>query len=371
MTTYRIMDGVSGRPGVGSSGTQPPSAGTSYSGNYQTGLVFQVTQGGIWLQGYWWWVPSTVSQTGAQAFCLWQVYNNGGGTLVPNSSVTSGTLTAGAWNYVALATPIMLSPEFAYVATTAFNCTTGFPLTTNQFGSGDPYVSGITNGPLFAFPSGAAASGGMCQMPLDTATSDPTTNMPSANDHDDLMWIDVQVSDQAPANATYRMFPNLPSGATQTTNIQPQTGAYTLATEFSLTSACKLMKIWHYSPSGATVLPSRCAIWNVGSQTVVTGTDNASPTWSGAAGSGWVYCDYSASGVTLSAGVNYKVSTFSTQAVSNWFANTVSFWGTSQFLPSGFTAGPLSVPGNATASPGQSSWNPSATLGYPNTSTTP
>ena len=63
---------------------------------------------------------------------------------------------------------------------------------------------------------------------------------------------------------------------------------YTLATEFQLSQSCTLDNIWFYSASGATALPTRCAIWNVASQTVVTGTDNTSPSWSGAAGSGWV-----------------------------------------------------------------------------------
>ena len=104
MTTWRLMDGASGRPGVGSSGTQPPSAGTSYTGDYLAGLVFNVSAGSLWFEGYWWWVPSTVSQTGAQKFALWQEVSGGGGgsgMLVPGSVVTSGTLTAGQWNYTA------------------------------------------------------------------------------------------------------------------------------------------------------------------------------------------------------------------------------------------------------------------------------
>src|SRR5271156_382259 len=149
------MDGLSGRPGVGSSGPRPPSAGLSYSGDYLAGIVFNVTEGGLWFEGYYWWVPSTVSQTGAQKFALWQETSPGGGgsgELVPGSVVTSGTLTAGQWNYVALTTPLLLTANIPYVAATGFVCTTGFPDTQNQFGSSDPYASGITNGPLTAYP---------------------------------------------------------------------------------------------------------------------------------------------------------------------------------------------------------------------------
>lgn len=102
------MDGAAGRPGVGSSGTQPPAAGASFAGNYVAGSpVFTVSQGGLWFQGYQWWVPLTVSDTTGWKFALWQVTtgagagNAGASTsfLVPGSVVTGGTLTAGAFNY--------------------------------------------------------------------------------------------------------------------------------------------------------------------------------------------------------------------------------------------------------------------------------
>jgi hypothetical protein len=192
--------------------------------------------------------------------------------------------------------------------------------------------------------------------------------MPSLNDSDANLWLDVQVSDTAPAGQSYRCFPNSPSfvgGATQNQ-------AYTLGLEFSLSQACKLTRIWHYSPSTATVLPSRCAIWDVLSQTVVPGSDNTSPAWSGAAGSGWVSCDYSSAGVTLSPGTNYKVSTFTSNNTAIWFSALANFWGTAPDpFPSGITQGPLAILGNAAASPGQDSWNQGITWTYPATSTNP
>lgn len=380
MTTYRLMDGVAGRPGVGSTGATPPSAGTSYSGNYLAGIVFQVTSGGMWFQGYWWWVPSTISQTGAQKFALWQVDGSAAGTLVANSTVTSGTLTAGAWNFVALSTPLLLPPGIIYTAATGFVSTTGFPDSQNRFGSGESYAAGITNGPLNAFSSygGSAPVPGdwQPQSPFGTGGSDPSLTMPVTNDQDDILWLDVQVTDTAPSGASYRTWPNMPSPIG--ISVPSTSNDYTLAMQFSLSASCTLDKIWHYSPVGSVVLPSRCGIWNVSTTTEVAGTDNSSPAWkdpsgaTAAAGDGWVYCDYSSSGVTLSSGVNYKVSTFYGASTTNkWLAVTTGYWTTGGPGVSGFTMGPLSVPNSAGASPGQDSWNNGSTWVYPGTSTSP
>ena len=141
MTTYRLMDGTSGRPGNG------PAAAVSYSGDFLAGIAFQVTAQNHWLEGFWWWVCDSGQQTDAQSFALWQVTNTDTGLLVDGSMVTSGTLTAGAWNYVELATPIPLSSGIPYVAATGYLSTAGFPNTNGQFGPGDTYNAGVTNGP--------------------------------------------------------------------------------------------------------------------------------------------------------------------------------------------------------------------------------
>ena len=83
----------------------------------------------------------------------------------------------------------------------------------------------------------------------------------------------------------------------------------TLATNFSLTSSTPLTGIWVYSPSGATPLPAACAIYDVNSMTAVAGTLDNSPSWSGAAGSGWVKRSYNGS-VTLTASTSYAVAVF-------------------------------------------------------------
>ena len=88
---------------------------------------------------------------------------------------------------------------------------------------------------------------------------------------------------------------------------------------------------------------------------MVAGTDNTSPSWSGAAGSGWVSCAYS--GVTLPAG-DYKVAVFYGGG-SKWYQVTTSYWGSGGPGASGITAGPLTAPGpSAATSPGQGTYNP-------------
>ena len=380
MTTYSLMDGAGGRPGVGSSGTQPPSAGTSYSGGYIAGLIFNVTQGGMWLQGYRWWVASSTQDTTAMKFALWNLYNasgSGGANNIPAGTITSGTLTAGQFNTVTLSSPVALTPNMPYIAAVGGTLSHGFPLTQNQFGSGNPYASGITNGPLTAYSSsgGSLPINTFPQQPYTTAGSDPSSTFPNQNDANDLLWIDVIVTDQIPSGVSYRAWPNLTTPySVSGLNSTDQTG-YTLAFQFSLTQACTLDRIWHYSSSAATVFPSHCLIWDVVSQTAVSGTDNSSPSWhdpgGGAAtpGDGWVYCDYTSSGVTLNASQQYKVSTYHA-AGANWFSADGSVFGPGDIEGSGFTNGPLVIPNNAGSDVGQQAWR-IASFGYPNTSSNP
>ena len=87
----------------------------------------------------------------------------------------------------------------------------------------------------------------------------------------------------------------------------PFTG--TLGTAFSLSQAAPLTGIWYYSPAAAVSLATACAIYDVTSTTIVAGTLNSSPSWSGAAGSGWVRCAYPGS-TTLNASQNYVVAAY-------------------------------------------------------------
>jgi len=146
MTTYRLMDGLSGRPGNG------PANANSYGGDFIAAAPFRVTQGGMWFEGYWYWVAggSPAGPTSPQKFALWGYTGASTGMLISGTTVTSGTLSAG-WNYIPLATPVQLSSGSqyggCYIAQTGVNG--NFNDTNSQFGSGDPYNgAGIANGPL-------------------------------------------------------------------------------------------------------------------------------------------------------------------------------------------------------------------------------
>lgn len=346
--TYRLFPATNG-----------PTSPTSYSGPFVAGVVTGITAGGCWLDGYWWWVCPSGQSTAAQKFALWCLQSSGSGAVVPDSTVTSGTLTAGQWNYVPLPAPVPLSIGATYTAATGF--TDNFPITNNQFGSGDVYSAGIVNGPLTAYSdtSGSNPSPlGTMQATFSVASSDPTASMPTYGSGSSNFWMDLQVTTSPPAGTSYRLWPGYP---VIPGHLDSDASGYTLATEFQLSQSCTLDNIWYYSAPGASVLPTRCAIWDTGSQSVVSGTDNTSPAWSGSTGSGWVSCAYS--GVTLPAG-DYKVAVFNGGG-SPWYMATEGYWATGGPGANGITTGPVTAPGSAAAtSPGQCTYN-YATWGYP------
>lgn len=360
MTTYRLMDGLSGRPGTG------PGV-TAYSGNFVAGIIWEVTANGLWLDGYWHWVPAA-GDTTARKFALWQLTDTTHSVfqqLVPAATVTSGTLVAGQWNYVPLPSPIGLSGNVPYVACYGYVATAGFPDTQNQFGAGNPFAAGITNGPLFAFSDqGASApepfTSNYNQGVFSTASADPTVTFPTTPDVHSNFWIDIQVDTTAPAGASYRLWPNQPYAINWVNDTATN---FTLGCEFTLSVPCVLNRIWFYSQAGVTQLPTECGIWSVPSQTLVAGTDNASPSWSGAAGSGWVSVNYGS--VTLPAG-DYKVAVVNSAATpAIWNSTTNAYWGTGVGV-GGVANGPLAAPDTSHATaPGQDTYNQAAAFTYP------
>lgn len=370
MTTYRLMDGLSGRPGNG------PSTPASYSGGpFLAGTVFNVTSWGLWLEGYWWWVCNTGQSTAAQKFALWSLYTTTTSEpaslgVIAGGTVTSGGLTAGQWNYTPLAVPIALSAKVAYIAATGWDTTgtTGFPVLNNQFGAAQPYAAGITNGPLMAYSdvvgSAPSPNNWSPQGLFGTAGSDPSVNMPAVGSNSANFWVDVQVSDQAPAGAAYRLRP----GVTTPPNMFSDTPTpFTLGTEFTISTSCSY-RHWFYSPPGATVLPTQAAIYNQTTEVIVPGTLNNAPSWSGIAGSGWVSC---AGTVVLPPG-SYRVAVCSGPTSTVWNNAVNSYWGGGGPASSGITTGPLSAPSEASAgSPGQASYNAGSTIAWPGTYNTP
>ena len=353
MATYRLFPNING-----------PSSPVSYGGQFLAGVLFQVTTGGVWFEGYWWWVCNTGQSVAGQKFALWEVYADGSGTLIPAATITSGSLTAGQWNYVGLAAPLPLTIGACYNACTGF--TGSFPDTNGQFGAGEPYSAGITSGPLSAFSdlSGTQpAPFSMTQGVFGTSGTDPSVSMPAQGSGSDNFWMDLQVTNTAPAGSSYRLWPNYPTipATSNDDNL-----AQTFGTEFVLSEACTVNNIWFYSPPTVSppALPTICAIWNVKTQQVVSGTQNSAPSWSGTAGSGWVACEYS--GVSLPAG-DYKVSVYTPGGSDNFYLETEDYWSTGGAGANGITSGPLTAPNaaNATA-PGQVTYYHGA-FAYPDT----
>jgi hypothetical protein len=363
--------------------TAGPSSSQSFANPITVSTAFQVTQGGMYLQGYWYWIADTGQPMGPQSFALWT--NTGttlypvGGAYVVGSQLTSGPLHLG-WNYAPYATPLALTPYTPYRAQTGF--TGNFLQTLNQFNSGGPYAAGITNGPLMAFSDSTGSAyfppwvnNGGAQCGFTTASADPTAFPATGADSGFNCWLDVQVTATAPAGVSYRIWPNDPVGGTARTDFQI---GYTIATEFRLAVPCHLNAIWWFSPSGGTALPTRCAIWDASTQLVVTGTDNTSPAWfntsnsAASPGDGWVRCAYDGS-VVLPSGRPFKTSVFHGDPVGAWFSDVGSYWTAGSTWPgqNGITNGPLTAPAHADAAAGQSTYKLASTApvgwGYPGT----
>lgn len=193
MTTYRLFSTING-----------PSSPVSWGGPFLAGVLFQVTTGGVWFDGYGWWVCESGQSAAAQEFALWAIYADGTGMLIPAATVTSGALTAGQWNYVPLSAPIPLAIGACYGACTGFSGS--FPVTNYQFGSGEPYAAGIASGSLSAFSDQSGSLPAPFSMPqgvFGTAGTDPTVNMPVLGANSANFWMDVQITDVASAGTSY------------------------------------------------------------------------------------------------------------------------------------------------------------------------
>jgi hypothetical protein len=369
VTTFSLF----GQPSPGADG--PPAAVTSYAGPFCAGVVFEVTEGNTWLEGFWWWVPDN-GDTAAQQFALWQLYNtasteatDGTTGLVPAATTTSATLAAGQWNLVRLAAPVPLAAGIPYVAATGWQAVHGFPATDGQFASGGAHADGITSGPLHAYSDLGASS----PVPNDWAnqglfgltSTSPTASIPAQGDNSANFWLDVQVSDAPPAGAAYRLWPSLPVPPNMWLD---SPDPFTIATEVILADAATADRIWFYTPPAvgsepaATVVPQEVGIYDQATQALVAGTYRSQPAWSGAAGTGWISCELG--GVALPAG-SYRVAVCSGPTTTAWNNASVGYF-TEFGGTAGVTFGPLTAPGESAAdAPGQGSYNAGETLAWP------
>jgi len=345
MTTDRLFPTTSG-----------PANVIPYSGPFLAGVRFSVTAGGEWFQGYYWWVPDD-GDTAGQKFALWAETSGVTSVLVAGSVVTSGTFTRGTWNFVALPTPLQLGIGAVYIACTGWSVVNGFPDTQFQFGGGQPFANGITNGALTAWSDGSGGGtnngpyGGPQGLFSAALGTDPAVNPPNQGSNNANFWMDVLVSDTPPGGyaGTWQLFPNMPDAFGNAPDLGHN---YILGTEITYASTVNLQSIRYYSPAAATQLATDALLWKVSGQSIVAGTHLTSPTWSGAAGSGWVQADYPAP-VAVPPG-DYKISIANLNPSPGVFNATTGNYFINGFGTSDIVSGPITCLSLAHATaPGQ------------------
>lgn len=366
MTAYRLFPSTPG-----------PASPIAFGSNFIAGVNFAVNGGGGWFQGYWWWVCATGQSTAPQKFALWSVTSGLGGVVIPGSVVTSGPLTAGQWNFVPLAQPLQLAPGLdqsasadgsAYIAATGVNGS--FPDTADFWGSTGAagiWGNGITGSPLFAY-SGIGGSApppwSISQGVFSTASGDPSAVMPVATSGTDNFWMDIQVSDTAPANyaGTFRIWPNkydATPGAAPDNNV-----AYNVSTEID-TDVMMAPAFIHYfvPPDAAAVqgLATSADIWNIGTGVKVAGI--SAPVWTNEDGSApganpqnvWLKAAFPG-GVTIPAG-KYRISVYNSNGGlgtpdDGWNVKDTNGYFTNGAAAAGITWGPMTAPQLSAAQPG-------------------
>lgn len=153
---------------------------------------------------------------------------------------------------------------------------------------------------------------------------------------------------------TYTLFGQANPGAT--TSGAGNNGTNGL--HFTVSSACQLDGIWHYSPAGATQLPSSIGLYTIttlGTSGTLVHSETAS--WSGAAGSGWVFAAF-ASPPSLSSGTNYMAAQFRNDATNRWF----DFYGVTWPVASGILTAPKD---KSTSALSQGWYNTGTAMAFP------
>lgn len=377
MTNYRAFPASNG----------PPLAAAS--GNWLLGTIFSVLGGVYWFEGYWIWVP-TGGDTTARKCALWNRYSTSQQYVVAGSVInSSGTLSAtptggesgGHWNFVPLAVPIQLAPGTLYVASIGWVATNGIPVTSAQWGSGQPLHAGIVNGPLTVwsatsgtntFPAGTVNQGLGQQLFSNVLSADPSVDMPNNGSGNDSLGIDLQISDTAPVGyaGSWRFWPNMADVGNYSLDTA---NGFTLGWEFTLSSAAEIDNVWFYSPATVTVLPQKVGVFRVSDHALMFSASASS--WTSlltgsalAAGGGWGYAPLSG----LLPPDTYRVAVFQNQNVI-WNAAVANYTAGSGFGANGLTSGPITAPNNASAhTPGQASYNTSTVdIAYPNSNVGP
>ena len=176
--------------------TNGPAAVASFSGNYIVGIAFTVSTT-VSLQSFWLWVPANGDVTPVKT-ALWQASGSQVGHLVTGSVFTSGALTQGAWNPVAVSPHLALTPGATYVAEVGWVATNGFPFTANQFGAAEPFAAGIVGTKATAYSDTGGTNPSpigflVAQCPFSTASADPSAMYVVSSFESFNGWVDISV----------------------------------------------------------------------------------------------------------------------------------------------------------------------------------
>lgn len=95
---------------------------------------------------------------------------------------------------------------------------------------------------------------------------------------------------------------------------------------FTVSTSCTLGGIWHYSPATSTQLPTTIGLYTTqSSPTSGTLVTSQAASWSGAAGSGWVFAAFTTP-PSLTSGTNYMATNFRNDATNEWFVFYAVSW---------------------------------------------
>jgi hypothetical protein len=132
----------------------------------------------------------------------------------------------------------------------------------------------------------------------------------------------------------------------------------TLGLQFSVSQAASLTGMWFYSGASAVSLPETIGVYTAAGTLV----HSESPSWSGAAASGWVRSPF-ASPPSLTASTAYVGVVFYS-GINSWYFYEHDYWDTGPGS-SGLSNGPLSAPNNAGGAHGQQVFNSGSVLTFP------
>ena len=142
------------------------------------------------------------------------------------------------------------------------------------------------------------------------------------------------------------------------------TAGYTLGIQFTVSSSgvasAAVTAIWFFSAPTAIELPQHIALFAVTGHVLAA---SQVPTWSGAAGSGWVRAPFTVP-PALTLGASYKACVQDASG-NSFYSNTGAYWSTGAGS-AGIVNGPLSAPNNAGGDGGQDTFaTPSGAVTYP------